>query len=325
MFYNSQTLRSTIKTTPPETLTQGALLMRISALVVTFPLAVCAQQQASPPQPASTAETAAAVAKANNPLASMNAINLQDYYDPSLYSIPNAVGNTMMLRGAIVAGRQIIRGTLPVSTLPSGYGIYDLQPAPSPFGIHVGQTGPLDAPPAPVVSIEYASGLGDFNIFDMIKLNSDSARTEYALGPLFVAPTATDRALGAGKWQAGLSGVVIHPLPMGSLVGTLMTWQHSFAGHSDRSDTNFFTCQTLGTFGIGGGYYIRSSGDMTFDEDNARYLIPLGVGAGKVFKAGSATGNAFIEPQFTIYHQGIGQPTLQVFAGINLQWAKKSK
>ena len=182
----------------------------------------------------------------------MNAINLQNYYDPSLYSIPNAVGNTMMLRGAIVAGRQIIRATLPVSTLPSGCQIYNLQPAPSPFGTYSEERSPLDATPAPVVSIQYASGLGDFNIFDMIKLSSDAVRTEYALGPLFVAPTATDRALGSGTWQAGISGVVIHPLPMGSLVRTLITWQHSFAGHADRLDTNFFTCRTLGTPGSAG-------------------------------------------------------------------------
>jgi hypothetical protein len=256
----------------------------------------------------------------------MNAINMQDYYDPSLYSIPNAVGNTMMLRGAVVAGRQIIRGTLPVATLPSGYEIYNLLPPSSPIGARRTGTDPLNASEAAsVVSVDYASGLGDFNIFDMIKLTPEEAHTEFALGPMLIAPTATDRALGAGKWQAGLSGVVIHPLPMGSLVGTLITWQHSFAGHADRSDTNFFTCQTLGTFGIGGGYYIRSSGVMTFDEVNERYLIPLGVGAGKVFKAGNATGNAFIEPQFTIYHQGVGQPTVQIYAGINLQWAKKGK
>jgi hypothetical protein len=278
-------------------------------------------QEQTPPGAASA--TADAVSKANNPLASMNAFNVQNYYDPSLYSIPNGIGNTMMLRVAIVAGRQIIRATLPVATLPAGYEIYNLQPPSSP----IGEVAPLTAVPAeaPAVSITYASGLGDFNIFDMIKLNGDAARTQYALGPLFVAPTATDKALGAGKWQAGLSAVAIHPLPAGSLLGVLATWQHSFAGHADRPDTNFFTCQTLGTFGIGGGYYIRSTGVMTFDETNGRYLIPLGVGAGKVFKAGNATANAFIEPQFTIYHQGIGQPSIQLFAGINLQWAKKGK
>jgi hypothetical protein len=268
------------------------------------------------------------VANSNNPLASLNAINLQDYYDPSLYSIPNSVGNTMMLRGAIVSGRQIIRATLPIATLPSGYEVYDLLPPPNPNDTEsLDRIPPTPAltSPTPVVSLQYASGLGDFNIFDMIKLNSDSAPTQYALGPLFVAPTATDKALGSGKWQAGAAAAAIHPLAMGSMLGVLVTWQHSFAGQQARPHTNLFTCQPVGTFSIGGGYYIRSSGVLTFDAANGRYLIPLGVGVGKVFKAGRAIANAFIEPQFSVYHQGIGQPTIQLYAGINLQWSKKSK
>jgi len=42
-----------------------------------------------------------------------------------------------------------------------------------------------------------------------------------------------------------------------------------------------------------------------------------------VFKAGNAIANAFIEPQFTVYHKGSGQPSFQLFMGLNLQWAKK--
>jgi hypothetical protein len=287
-----------------------------------LPLVLQTQQQASAEN-----TTASQVANANNPLASLNAINLQDYYQPSLYSIPSATENVMNLRGAMVAGRQIIRATLPVATLPSGYEIYDLLP---PSGPNIDDQSPVmdlpnQASPAPLVSLQYASGLGDFNIFDMIKLTPDNARTQFAIGPMLVAPTATDKALGAGKWQAGISAVTIHPLPMGSLIGALITWQHSFAGQQARPDTNFFTCQPLGILSIGGGYYIRSSATWTFDAANGRYLIPLGVGAGKVFKVGNAVANAFIEPQFSVYHQGIGQPSIQISAGINLQWAKKGK
>jgi hypothetical protein len=296
----------------------------IVVAVLIAPAIVDAQQQPS----AEAASTANQVANANNPLASLNAINLQDYYQPSLYSIPNATGNSMLLRGAIVAGRQIIRATLPVATLPSGYEIYDLLPPNDPnrarsYPLLMDASDP--APQVSITSLQYASGFGDFNIFDMIKLSLDSARTQFALGPMLVAPTATDKALGAGKWQAGIAGAAIHPLPMGSVIGALITWQHSFAGQRARPDTSLFTCQPLGTFSIGGGYYIRSSATWTFDAENGRYLIPLGVGAGKVFKIGNAMANAFIEPQFSIYHQGIGQPTIQIFAGINLQWAKKSK
>ena len=36
-------------------------------------------------------------------------------------------------------------------------------------------------------------------------------------------------------------------------------------------------------------------------------------------EAGNAIANAFIEPQFTVYHKGSGQPSLRLFTGINQQ------
>jgi hypothetical protein len=75
--------------------------------------------------------------------------------------------------------------------------------------------------------------------------------------------------------------------------------------------------------GIGGGYYVRSSAVLVFDFANDRHLVPAGLGFGKVFRFGDALANAFIEPQFTAYHKGSGQPSLQLFMGLNLQWAKK--
>jgi len=250
----------------------------------------------APPKPGSPAGGVSAeqLSKANNPLADMNALNFQNYYVPTLYGVPDANSNTLNLRPVIVSGRQIIRATLPVSTVPTGNG-------------------------------QYRSGLGDFSIFDAIKLTPEGSMTDFAVGPLLVAPSATNTALGAGKWQAGAAAVAIHPMPGGSLVGALVTWQHSFAGNVDRPSTHVATAQPIGTFGIGGGYYVRSAPLCIFDFENNRYLIPVGLGFGKVFKVNNAVANAFIEPQFSVYHKGAGLPSFQLFMGLNLQWAKKPK
>jgi hypothetical protein len=103
----------------------------------------------------------------------------------------------------------------------------------------------------------------------------------------------------------------------------LVTWQTDFAGDKDRTGTNFLTAQPVAILQVGGGYYVRSSGLWTFDFENDRYLIPFGVGAGKVLRVGRTVVNAFMEPQFSAYHKGSGQPALQLFCGINLQWFKK--
>lgn len=238
--------------------------------------------------------SAEAMANANNPLADMNAINLNDFFAPSLYGVPNQSSNAMNLRGVMVVGRQIIRATVPFSTVPTGL-------------------------------TRSASGLGDINIFDAIVVTGDDAKTTLGIGPLLALPTATDDALGAeSTWQAGAALVAVRPLAGGSLVGGLVTWQTDFAGGDERVDTNLMTAQVFLTMSIGKGWYFRSSPLSLFDFENEVYLVPFGLGVGKVFPLGGAVANAFVEPQVSVYHQGTGLPSFQVFLGLNLQFPKKN-
>jgi hypothetical protein len=70
---------------------------------------------------------------------------------------------------------------------------------------------------------------------------------------------------------------------------------------------------------LGDGYYLRSTAIPTFNLESGDYAVPFGLGAGKVVRVDKVVFNAFIEPQFTFLHDGIGQPALQIFSGINLQ------
>lgn len=238
------------------------------------------------------AQTAAEVAKANNPLAPVTAINLQNYYIPTLYGVPNQSANAMLLRPVVATSRMIIRGTLPLSTVPSG------------------STGSV-------------SGLGDFAIFDAFLLTSSTSRTQFGVGPLLVIPTATETELGAGKWQVGGALVgVSSPVPSVLLFG-LVTYQHSFAGDDTRPTASVLTAQPGAIIQIGGGYYLRSTGLWQFDTESGHYSIPFGLGAGKVLRAGSAVLNLSLEPQFTVLHDGAGQPAFQLYTTINVQFPKK--
>lgn len=238
--------------------------------------------------------SAADLAKANNPLADANSLNFQNYFIPSLYGLPNQSADAFLLRPVMVAGRHIIRGTIPFQTTPTGL-------------------------------LTYESGIGDLAVFDAILLTSPDARTMMGVGPLLVAPTATDDALGAGKWQVGAAAVAVRPLPGGSMLAGLVTWQTDFAGDEDRADTSLLTAQPILILQIGGGFYVRTSGLWTFDLENDRSLVPFGVGVGKVFRVGKTVVNAFVEPQYSVYSKGQAQPQWQVFSGINLQWFKEKK
>jgi hypothetical protein len=139
---------------------------------------------------------------------------------------------------------------------------------------------------------------------------------------LLVAPTASDDVLGSGKWQAGPAVAVVAPQKWG-LAAALVQHQQSFAGDEDRPDVSLLTVQPILTYNLPQGWYLRSSGIWNFDFVNDNYFIPVGLGAGKVWKVDKGTtANLFIEPQYTIWEDaGPGIPRWQIFVGFNLQFA----
>ncbi|MGI6852412.1 hypothetical protein [Mesorhizobium sp. 1B3] len=234
-----------------------------------------------------------AINEANNPLTPKVTINLHNYYVPELTDLDGRRANQLLLRGLIPSDLfgvpQLFRFTLPIATAPE-----------LPNG--------------------YMTGLGDLTLMDMFVFPKVGATT-FAAGPLLVAPTATDDLLGAGKWQAGAAGVVIAPQRWG-LLGGLVTYQASFAGDDDREDVSLVTLQPIVNFNLFDGFYLRSTAIWNFDIEGGDYSIPIGFGIGKVIPINDkVTMNAFIEPQYSVFSHGSGQPEWQIFAGVNFQFS----
>lgn len=105
------------------------------------------------------------------------------------------------------------------------------------------------------------------------------------------------------------------------IAGALLTWQHSFAGDSDRPTPINRVAQPLLIYNLPQGFYSRSTASWTFDLARNHYAIPGGAGFGEVWilPGGSAL-NLFAEPQWTVAHDGPGQPKYQVLAGLNYQF-----
>lgn len=233
--------------------------------------------------------------KSNNPLNPAPGLNIQDLYSPLLFG-SDKYTNDLLLRGTLplppvgfVPVPQLIRVTVPISTRPDLGG-------------------------------GYTTGLGDINVFDIFLGKLGAA--EVGVGPLLTIPTASADALGTGQWQAGLAAVVVHPTPA-RIFGALVQWQHSFAGDDDRPTAHSLTFQPFGIFNLPDGWYIRSTGIWTFDLENDRYYIPVGLGAGKVWKVGGTLFNLFVEPQWSVAHSGDGLPLFTLFAGLNMTFGGK--
>jgi len=245
---------------------------------------------AAVPAAAQDDSAAKAAAQANNPLANMVAFNIQNYYYAELYGV-DETANTAWLRYAQPFGRWLMRASLPMSTVPTGAG-----------------SDPV-------------SGLGDFNIFLAYLLSDPSSPKQFGIGPLLAAPTATEDALGSDTWQAGAAGVYFNASSMVYQWGGLITYQTSFAGDGD--DTSVAVLQPFFMVQLGKGTYLRMAPLWIFNLEDETYNVPLGFGIGKIVKAGHTVFNIFVEPQFTVLHDGVGQPELQIFAGLNMQFLPK--
>lgn len=239
---------------------------------------------------------AAALAQANNPLAAFNTFNLQDQYTGSLTG-SDSTANSFYLRGAVpvsaFGGDWLVRATLPVNRFPD------------PF--NGGQ----------------ATGIGDFNVFAAYLIDTGNPNLSFGIGPQLTAPTASDDALGSGKWSGGLANVLFNTASPSFQWGYLLTWQASFAGEENRADVNSGAFQPILIKQLGKGWYLRSTAIWTYDFESDNYNIPLGLGIGQAKKLDKVVVNYFIEPQVSVASSGDGQPEWGVFAGVNFQFPKK--
>ena len=220
----------------------------------------------------------------------MLGINLQDYVTSSLYGT-DKTSNTSFLRGALphkTGGLpQLMRATLPYNSVPTAN--------------------------------DNVTGVGDFNIFNIFLLKPIKGY-EFGIGPLFTLPTASKDETGAGLWQAGASVAAIKTEHWG-VFGGLITYQHDFAGPSERPTQNMASVQPFLNYNLPHGLYARSAGIWSFNWQNGNYYIPIGAGLGKVWKMKSGTVlNLFVEPQWTVAHEGDGLPQFQTFLGLNMQF-----
>ncbi len=234
-----------------------------------------------------------AAAQANNPLANMRAFNIQNYYIPELTDI-DETANQAWLRYAspfeLGESKWLMRASLPFNSFPT----------------------PPDG--------DSETGVGDFNVFAAYLFDTGDPGLSIGLGPQLTAPTAAGDALGTGKWQAGLAHVLFNARSSVFQYGYLLTWQASFAGDSDRDDTNLAAFQYFMFYQLGDGLYLRSAPIWVYDIENDTYNIPLGLGIGQVIKRGKTVHNIFVEPQFSVSYDGAGQPETQIFLGWNMQF-----
>ena len=107
------------------------------------------------------------------------------------------------------------------------------------------------------------------------------------LGPIVSFPTGS-ATLGSQKWSAGPCFVIL-AMPGHWVFGVLANNLWSFAGNSDRADYNQMLIQYFINYNIKKGLYITMAPIITANWEASagqQWLVPFGLGIGKVFKIG---------------------------------------
>ncbi|TAJ36391.1 MAG: hypothetical protein EPO55_22105 [Reyranella sp.] len=236
--------------------------------------------------PAAAAAQDNAQNEGNDPLTPKAALQLQDYFQPFLNGQTGSGANQTNVRGVLphdaFGVAQFARASFPA--LASAWG---------PGGSQ--------------------TGIGDLTIFDVPVFFVDNVK--FGVGPLAVVPTATSTALGDRRWQLGGQGIASARHTWG-LTAVLAAYQQSF----DRQSQSL-TFQPLLFYNLDDGYYLRSSGIVSFDLAHRTTVVPIGIGLGRVIPLPSGRIlNFFVEPQYSAIRSGDGVPTFQVYAGFNVQF-----
>jgi hypothetical protein len=151
---------------------------------------------------------------------------------------------------------------------------------------------PIINQPSLAHGVSSAFGLGDINP-TLFLSPGKPGKLIYGFGPTFTLPTATDSVLGSGKWSAGPAAVVL--MMEGPWVfGALANNQWSYAGWGPHS-VNGMLVQPFINYNLDKGWYFTTSPIITANwnaEKSDVWTVPLGAGAGRIFRIGKLPVNA---------------------------------
>lgn len=177
----------------------------------------------------------------------------------------------------------------------------------------------------PIVHLPFpqeTDGLSDISLQVLLTPNR-TGQFLWGVGPTLVAPTATEKMLGSGKWAAGpiVGGLYINGPWVFSTIASNV-W--SFAGDESRRDVNTMSLRPTINYNLPNGWYLTSSPSIiaVWGEKQAnRWLVPMGGGVGKVFSLGDQLMSTSLESYYHIVSPTIG-PDWQLRFQVTLLFPK---
>ena len=132
-----------------------------------------------------------------------------------------------------------------------------------------------------------ASGIGDItqSLFFSPEATTKGGWT-WGVGPALLAPTASDDALGADRWAAGPTAVLLKQTTSGWTYGGLFNHLESFGGDDADVDISNTLVQLFVSRRIGPGRTISANVESTYDWEQEQWTVPAHVAVSQVLRVG---------------------------------------
>lgn len=143
------------------------------------------------------------------------------------------------------------------------------------------------------------SGFGDIELAGVVSPNRLEGLV-WGVGPTFIFPSASDNALGQGKWQAGPAAVTGYVGEKWTGYAVAQQWW-SFAGEDDRPDTSQLCLEYALIRNLAQRWQLGFQPTMTVDWKAPRgnkVSFPVGLGVGKIVRIGELPVQIWLEADF---------------------------
>ncbi len=154
-------------------------------------------------------------------------------------------------------------------------------------------------PLAPGPGGDRKTGFGDIQLASVFA-PSDTSGWLWGAGPTFIFPSASDDALGQGKWQAGPTAAAGYLGSKWTAYAVAQQWW-SIAGDGDRSRTNQLCLQYVLLRTLPHRWQVGMQPSMAVDWTESRgnkVSFPVGLGVGKTVRIGNLPIQFWVEADY---------------------------
>ena len=241
-------------------------------------------QEALDPDEAEAAKQAELAKQSQNPVANMISVPLEFWYNDGEYG-----------HAFTAIAKPVIPASLGKINLINRFIL--------PF---VSVDGAME-PPDPTVDgpVVDASGLANITYQGFLS-PAQPGKLIWGLGAALEIPTATDEQLGADRWSAGPS-VLLMTMPADWVLAVLVQNVWDFAGSGDET-VNRLTLQPIVSLTLDKGWYLTSAPVITANwdaEKENRWTVPIGAGVGKLHRFGKQPVDFKL-----VYYYNVEKPTI---------------